>query len=132
MCDRAEEIREAGADLVVIGNGSAQHARWFVEEQRVPVRVFTDPERVTFRAVGARRGLASSLQAGTLRSAWRARRKGFRQTETMGDAWQQGAVWIVAPGGEVVYRHTSAWSGDHPDPEEILAALTQVPGAEKD
>jgi hypothetical protein len=123
LCDRVEDIRGAGAELVVVGNGSPQQARWFVEEQRVPVRVLTDPERRAFRAIGARRGLASSLRPGTLRSALRARRRGFRQSATMGDPLQQGAVWVIAPGGKVLFRHTSRWAGDHPAPDEILAAL---------
>lgn len=123
LCDRVQEIRAAGADLVVIGSGSPEQAGWFAEEQPVPLRVLADPELVTFRAIGARRGLKSSLHLGTLWSAWRALRSGFRQTGTQGDALQQGAVWIVAPGNDVIYRYTSAWAGDHPDPAALLETL---------
>jgi hypothetical protein len=121
--DRIGEIHRAGAELVVIGNGSPQHARWFAEEQPEEVRVLTDPELATFRAIGARRGPASSLRFGTLRAALRALRRGFRQSGTRGDPWQQGAVWVVRPGGEVIFRHTSRWAGDHPDPDDVLGAL---------
>lgn len=130
MCDRAEEIRRAGAELIVIGNGTPQQARWFVEEQRVPVPVLTDPDLASFHAVGAKRGALSSLRPETVFAALRAWWKGFRQSRTGGDPLQQGAVWIVRPGGEVVWRYTSEFAGDHPDPDRILAALRREPPSE--
>lgn len=129
MCDRWQDFQATGADLVAIGTGTPAQAGRFAEGQPVPLRVLTDPDRLAFRAIGARRGWMSALNPGTFWSALRARRKGFRQTATMGDPFQQGAVWIVGPGAEVIYRHTSAYAGDHPDPGELLAALERSPAA---
>jgi len=126
LCDREREIRRTGGDLVVVGSGSSGDAAWFAGELGVSVRVLTDPDLVTFRAVGARRGLGSSLHPGTFRAAWRLFRKGFRQTGTRGAARQQGAVWIVRPGGVSVYRYASRFAGDHPDPGEVVAALASA------
>jgi hypothetical protein len=129
LCDRADEIREAGAELVVVGNGSPQQARWFAEEQRAPVTVVTDPDLAVFRAIGARRGPVSSLGPATFLRSLRAWRNGFRSSAVMGDPLQQGAVWVVLPGGRVAYRYASAWAGDHPEPAEILGALKSASGA---
>lgn len=113
---------------MVVGNGTAEHARWFVEDEGVTVTVLTDPDRVAFRAIGARRGAASSLGPATVAASLRAFRRGFRASGVKGDALQQGAVWIVGPGGELVWHHTSRWAGDHPDPAEILSALLRRRG----
>jgi peroxiredoxin len=118
-----EDFRAAGAELVVVGSGTPEQARWFAEDQPGTFRVLTDPELTTFRAIGAARGLGASLGFGVLKSALRAWRKGFRQSATEGDPLQQGAVWVVRPGGEVLFSYRSRYAGDHPDPALVLAVL---------
>ena len=39
---------------------------------------------------------------------------------------QQGAVWVVRRGGKPVWRYTSAFAGDHPDPAEVVAACRRA------
>ena len=34
-------------------------------------------------------------------------RDGYRQTRTRGDAWQQGGVFVIETGGEMVYAYPS-------------------------
>lgn len=130
MCDQVQRIQKLGATLVVIGNGSPQQAEWFVEEQRVPVQVFTDPERETYRALGAKRGIARVLNPGTFASALRAMRRGFRQTGVMGDATQLGGVVIVRPDGSMPARFISRFPGDHPNAEQIMDALQLAQGGD--
>lgn len=119
----APQITQLGASLAFIGSGTAQHAGWFVEDFGVTEPVFADPELQTYQALGARRGLRSAVNPRTLWHALRAWRGGFRQTETRGDALQQGVVAIVLPGEEVPYLYRSAAAGDHPRPATVLAAL---------
>lgn len=126
LCDREREIREAGADLVVIGSGTPEQAGWFAEDLGRPVRVLADPDLATFRAAGARRGVASSAHPGMLLAAWRAWRNGRRQRGTLGDPLQQGAVWVVRRGGEPVWRYVSRFAGDHPDAAEVVAACRRA------
>ena len=76
MCDRWEDFEAAGAALVAVGSGTPAQAAWFAGEQSRPIRVLTDPDLITFRAIGARRGWGSALQPGTFWSALRAWRKG--------------------------------------------------------
>jgi hypothetical protein len=62
----------------------------------------------------------------TARHALRAVRKGFRQTSVQGDPWQLGGSFVIDPKGNVLFAHTSREAGDHPDPEDILAALRRI------
>ncbi len=119
-------IHQAGGELVVIGNGTGEQAGWFREDTGLEVPLFTDPSLKTYEAVGARRGLLSSLNPGTIRSALRARRSGFRQSRTQGSAFQQGGVFVITPDGEMPYRYVSSFAGDHPGPEDVVRALETV------
>lgn len=122
----APEIELLGARLAFVGSGTPQHAAWFVEDYGVTEPVLADPELLVYRALGTRRGLRSSLSP---RAAWhavRAWRRGFRQTETRGDALQQGAVAIVLPVGAVAWSYRSAVAGDHPAPAVVLGSLARV------
>jgi hypothetical protein len=121
------EIHEAGAELVIVGNGSSQFAQGFVEDYEVSTPVFTDPSRELYEALGARRaGFFDLLKPRLWRNGLRARRTGFRQHEVLGDARQLGGVFIVLPDGEVAYRYLSGVAGDHPDPADVLAALREA------
>jgi len=123
--DALPRIRAAGAELVVVGNGTLEQARAFAREFAPDITVLTDPERRTYRVVGARRSPLSILDPRTLINAWRARTQGFTQKEVLGDGLQLGGVFVVRPDGSVPFHHLSAVPGDHPDPERVLSALAR-------
>ncbi len=118
-----ERIHAAGAELYFIGNGNAFFARGFRDEFSVPVPIYVDEERVSYKALGLKRNLGSTLNLQILRNARRARAAGFSQKAVEGDAWQQGGVMIVRPDGEVAYSYVSGAAGDHPPVDEVVAAL---------
>ncbi|MDZ7728736.1 MAG: peroxiredoxin-like family protein [Dehalococcoidia bacterium] len=118
-----DRIHAAGGELVIVGNGGPEHVQWFVEDFGVQTPVYTDPEAQAYRAVGAKRGLLTAMNPGSIRAALGARRKGYKQTQTMGDAWQQGGVFIILPDGSMPFRYVSDYAGDHPDPERVVSAL---------
>jgi hypothetical protein len=121
------EIHEAGAELVIVGNGSTQFAQGFVEDYDVTTPVFTDPSRELYEAVGARRaGFLDLFKPRLWRNGVRARRKGFRQHEVLGDGRQLGGVFIVMTDGGLAYRYLSGVAGDHPAPAEVLEALREA------
>ncbi len=126
MCGETPRIHEAGAELVILGNGTAEQARWFVEDYKIEVPVFTDPELRSHAVVGARK--ARILQLATIRAALRARRRGFHQTKTMGSARQLGGLFVITPDGRMRYRYLSAFAGDHPEPDEAIEALSRQSG----
>jgi NAD(P)-dependent dehydrogenase (short-subunit alcohol dehydrogenase family) len=119
------EIRERGAELVIVGNGAPPFAAAFREDLELPadVPLLVDPALRAYRAAGLRRGRVELLSPRLPLHALRALRKGFRQTGVEGDPWQLGGVFVVRPGGVLAYRHASADAGDHPPVSDLLEAL---------
>jgi peroxiredoxin len=126
-----DEIEGLGARMIFIGSGSAQYAQWFQEDYAPRWPVFSDAELATYRALEARRGLRSSSNLRTMWLTLRALRRGFRQSATRGDAFQQGAVAVVTAAGEMPYLHVSEVAGDHPRPVDVLGALRAARAASR-
>lgn len=123
MRDRRDEIRASGAELVIIGNGNAGFAQAFREDFALDGPLLIDPELRAYRAAGLRRGRVELLSPRLPWNALRALRGGSRQTGVQGDPWQLGGVFVIRPGGELVYAHRSREAGDHPAVDAILDAL---------
>jgi NAD(P)-dependent dehydrogenase (short-subunit alcohol dehydrogenase family) len=121
--DRQDEIREAGGELVIVGNGARPFAEAFREDLGVEGPLLVDPELRAYRAAGLRRGRLEILSPRVPLHAVRALLSGSRQTSVQGDPWQLGGVFVIRPGGELVYRFASAEAGDHPPIDDVLAAL---------
>ena len=119
------QIHQAGAELIVIGNGTAQQAQWFLDDTGLNAPVYTDPDLNVYRAIGARHGLRSLLHPMVIVRALQAWKKGYRQAGVMGDATQVGGLLIVHPDGSIPYVHRSSYAGDTPTPAAILKALNQ-------
>jgi len=117
------QIHAADSELVIVGNGSASQASWFVETTGMTTPVFTDPSRATYRIVGATRGLSGVLHPKVFLRALQALRAGFHQRQTAGDATQLGGVFIVKPNGSIPYAYRSRFAGDMPSANDVLRAL---------
>jgi NAD(P)-dependent dehydrogenase (short-subunit alcohol dehydrogenase family) len=121
--DRVDEIRKAGAELLIVGNGAQNFAAAFREDYALDGPLLVDPELRAYRAAGLRRGrvelLSPRLPVNALRALW----SGSRQGAIQGDPWQLGGVFVIRPGGELAYRYTSREAGDHPPVDDIVAAL---------
>lgn len=120
-----DEIRTRGAQLVIVGNGAANFAAAFREDFGLDCPVLIDPELRAYRAAGLRRGRVELLSPRLPLNAVRAVLGGSRQTGVQGDPWQLGGVFVIRPGGELMYRYVSREAGDHPPVEEILAAIDE-------
>src|SRR3990172_12422869 len=112
--DALDQIRAAGAELVVVGSGRPEHAADFRETQGLRFPLVVDPELVSFRAAGLRRGVLSTIGPRTFGHAFRALRTGARPGATRGDPWQLGGALVIRPTGEIAYRYASREAGDHP------------------
>jgi hypothetical protein len=122
------EIRERGAELVIVGNGRPEHAADFRERQRIECPVLVDPELRAYKAAGLKRGVLNTIGPRTLRHGLRALRSGQFQGATQGDPWQQGGVFVIEPGNKVRFAYVSEEAGDHPDPADVVAALGDARG----
>ncbi len=121
-----DKIKALGAELVVVGNGRPEQALDFKEQHGLDFPLLVDPDLEAYAAAGLRRDLGATLNFATLGNAVRALRSGHRQTSVQGDPWQQGGAFIITPDGEDHYRHVSQAAGDHPEPDQIIAALEQA------
>lgn len=123
--DALKEIRDRGAELVIIGNGHPEQALAFKEKQKITFPLLTDPDLKSYRAAGLRRGLISTLAPRSLLHGARALSGGNVATAILGDAWQQGGVFVIAPGDRVLFSQRSTEAGDHADPADIIQALAK-------
>ena len=126
MRDALAEIRRRGAELIIVGNGQAEHAIDFRDRDHVESPLYVDPELRAYAAAGLKRGLRSTLSPGVILRGVRAFREGKHQGATMGDPWQQGGVFIIRPGNRVDFSYISEEAGDHPSVEAIISALDKV------
>ncbi|MCG8422707.1 MAG: AhpC/TSA family protein [Proteobacteria bacterium] len=105
-----------------MGNGEPYFIAGFREKTGFGGEIYTDPELHTYRALHLHRSMGSSFSVRTLRNAWRAFADGNRQSTIQGDPWQQGGVFVIVPGGEIVYSYASQYTGDHPPIDELVTA----------
>ena len=50
-----DRFRAAGADLVIVGNGTVEQARAFRDERHLRMPLYVDPRMKAYRAAGLRR-----------------------------------------------------------------------------
>lgn len=129
MRERLDDIRSAGAELVLVGNGSVKFAAHFQQERAPEVRVFTDPTLESYKALGMKRSAAATLSPAALVAGARAMAHGHVQTSVEGDGWQQGGLYAIAEGGRIVYSRPNDNAGDRPDIDAALEALKAAGGA---
>ncbi len=123
MRDALPEIREQGAELVIVGNGNLQFAEAFREDFDLEGPLLVDPELRAYRAAGMRRGRVEALSPRMALNAGRALASGYRQEGVQGDAWQLGGTFVIQRDGRLTFAHRSEVAGDHARPEDVLAAL---------
>jgi hypothetical protein len=124
--DRArQDFKTAGANLVLIGQGTPRQAAEFRRRQGIQLPVLADHDRVSYRAAGTKVGGVTDLFSpqtvakGLLATA-RTRRT---QTRTIGDAAQLGGALVVLPDGSIPWSRMAEDASDNAPPEEILAAV---------
>lgn len=120
------DIRAAGAELVIVGNGTPEMASAFREETGLEVPLYTDPTRRTYELAGFKRGVLATFTPKGMAHAARAWRNGFRQTARRGDAYQQGGLLVVGRSGRILYAHRDNEAGDLASNDEVLAAVRAV------
>ena len=120
------EIAVLGATLVAIGNGQPWQAAAFRAAAGIPFALFVDPTLRSYRAAGLHRTWIRIFHPRVFLAVMRARRTGARQTALQGDALQLGGVLVFTASGELGWRYTARFPGDHPVPGDILSALRRM------
>jgi peroxiredoxin len=127
-----ERIREAGAEIIVVGSGTPQQAGHFIEDHCAHMPVYADPSTSVYDALNATRGAWSTFKPSALKAGIRAFRAGFRQTKRQGSPLQQGGVFVIMPDGSIPYAYRSTAAGDHPAPVAVAEAVEQATARARD
>lgn len=129
MLEAEPEIRDLGAQVVVIGNGAVEYLEDFASGHPDTIVFLTDPEKKAFKALSLLRGMGGWKALGMMGAGFRAYRAGHRQRKVQGDPLQQGGVFVVARGGELLFEQRSETAGDHAEIEAVLESLRGKPAA---
>lgn len=120
-------IHQAGAELVIVGNGLPQFAKFFAEDYGIDTPLFTDPTLRVYEALEAHRpGWLAAVHPLVMLRAFRAMLRGRMQGRTQGDVAQLGGVFIILPDGSMPYAYRSRLAGDLPANDEVLAQLRRA------
>lgn len=120
--DLAPRLRECGdVALVLVGNGTPQQARDFVDEMHWQGDMFTDPSRTAYQALQFRKKIGDTFNLPALKKVIGSFGEGNKQTLSRlpTDAFQQGGAILVDRNGFVKLFHADAFAGDHIDVEEL-------------
>tara|TARA_B100000683_G_scaffold246267_1_gene257787 strand:- start:1034 stop:1363 length:330 start_codon:yes stop_codon:yes gene_type:complete len=108
---------------VFVGNGLPAMAEDFIEQFNIRSPVYVDPARILYKALGFNASKMKMLSPSMVLSGMKAAKKGFIQGKLQGDPWQLGGVVLLHPSGEIPYVYRSAFAGDHPDVDDVIARL---------
>ncbi|MDQ4125409.1 MAG: AhpC/TSA family protein [Actinomycetota bacterium] len=126
MRDRYDEFEASGANVAAIGMGLTAMAADFREKEDIPFALLVDRHRQTHAALELKRGnlfeIAGPKQvARGIKSLLTGNSQGRPAPKQ--DILQLGGALVVAPGGDVLYRHQAAGSEDNAPVADLLAAL---------
>lgn len=106
----------------MIGNGEPSHIPGFRKATGFSGKVYTDPDKKVYDALGFRRGMGSMVGLKSVKSLMGSVLSGHFSTGVQGDALQQGGVLIAGPGKTDGLVVRSREAGDYPGVEELLLA----------
>ncbi len=126
-----DDLVATGYRLSVIGNGLPHFIEGFREKTGFTGAIYTDPGRRTYGALELRRDLLSSLNLKSLRRARQAFATGNRQSKlaALGDAWQQGGVFVITADGTIAWGYASEFAGDHPPVSDLIRICREISAA---
>ena len=116
---------EAGARLVVIGQGTPVNAAHFRRQFDLELDLLVDTDRRAYKAAGTKVGTLSELLAPRVvaRALRRGRESGVHQGGIQGHPAQLGGLMLVTPGGGVPWVHLSGDASDYPPNAEAIEAV---------
>ncbi len=119
-----ESFDRLGANVVLVGLGSAEQTAEFKERFDVPFAMVADPEKRLFEVFRLQQASAGSLfSAKMVLRGVTAMAKGHRIGVPQGDVRQLPGVFIIDTDGRILFSHHASGPADHPSPETLLEAL---------
>lgn len=124
-------VEARGAQVVAIGQGTADETSRICEQMAIAFPCLGDPEKASYRAYGLRRAGWREILLDPMRDGNRAMKEGYKVSirgslMRHSDWFQLPGVAIVDRAGIVRYLHQARHSGDIPSATEVVAALADV------
>jgi len=94
-------------------------AKAFQEEFHFPGKLFTDPKREVYKALGCNRGLRYFLSGNAVAAYKKAGEQGYTGGGIAGDALQLGGCFVMSVKQGLVFQHLEKFPGDHADNNTI-------------
>jgi peroxiredoxin len=124
------KFRRAGVNVVLIGLGTSERARWFCEDRGIPFVCVADPDVSAHRAYGLERGSLRQVMGPQVYFRWTKARlladMPFPSAKRGEDVMQMPGTFVIDTDGIVRYAHRNKDVTDNPSNEEILAVLREL------
>ena len=117
-----DRLDEMGVALVAVGSGTPEQARAFIDKFGFTGEMYLDPSLKTYKAFGLKRGFWRTLGPSSIGRGLKAMTRGFHQGRSAGDLWQQGGLFVLGPGHQVLFIHRNDAAGKQADLEAVLKA----------
>ncbi len=102
--------------VVVFGQGTVEESREFFARYWPDVPAVADPEKKFYDGFGLQQGSAFQMFGPRVWACGlRATVKGNFIGKPIGDPWTMPGAFLASPTGELLWKHTAAHAGDHPD-----------------
>jgi peroxiredoxin len=115
-----DDLAGEGVTLVGIGTGTPEQARRFVENFDFSGEMYVDPERKTYDAFDLESGFFKTLGPASISRGLTVMKQGFHQGRSAGALWQQGGLFVIGPGNQILFAHRDPKAGFHADPDEVV------------
>ena len=127
MRHERQAIENAGGQIVLVGMGSVAQAQAFKQRFEVPFQMICDPDQHLYREFAIERmsPLGFFSPSMVLRGIG-AMAQGHTMGLPEGDVRQLPGVVIIDHEGIIQYRYESSGPADHPSPQGLVAALSDI------
>lgn len=120
------EVKEAGVKLVVVGNGTPEQGKFFLEKTGLEADLYCDRDLDAYKAASMKRSVLRTLNPLSGFHMIRTWAKGFKPADVQGDLYQQGGVLVLTRAGDVAYHWASSVAGEAMPLDAILAAAKRA------
>lgn len=120
-----ETFDHAGVNLAAVGSASPHSAREFIKTFHFTGEMYLNRNLSVYKAFGLKRGVTKTLGFSSLIRGIKTMKKGFRQGRAAGDLWQQGGLFVLGPGEQMVFAHRDRFAGDHTDLKKVASMLVK-------
>ncbi|KAG2326569.1 hypothetical protein Bca4012_035523 [Brassica carinata] len=131
LAEKKDVMDASGVTLVLIGPGSIDQAKTFVEQTKFEGEVYADPNHASYEAIKFASGVSVTFTPKAAMKIIESYMEGYRQDWKLSfmkdtverGGWQQGGILVAGPGkNNISYIRKDKEAGDDPPVEEILKA----------